>query len=146
MCRTMQYGTAQSYFTEVETKLNPDSPTWNYDTIAKGYTAPPAPPAGEMSVPTWKDELYFEYHRGVFTTQAEHKRNMRESESGMLDAEKHGVAGVAGWADAYPADELTEEWKKVCSTSFMIWRRGRGLAMIYKDAQKDYDQVQLGDE
>ncbi len=33
-----------------------------------------------MAIPTWKDELYFEYHRGVMTTQADHKRNMRESE------------------------------------------------------------------
>ncbi len=41
-----------------------------------------------MGVPTWKDELYFEYHRGVFTTQAAHKRNMRASEVATLDAEK----------------------------------------------------------
>ena len=35
---------------------------------------------GKISLPIWNDELYFEYHRGVFTTQANHKRNMRESE------------------------------------------------------------------
>ena len=38
--------------------------------------------AGQIAIPTWKDELYLEYHRGVFTTQANHKRNMREARSG----------------------------------------------------------------
>ncbi len=35
---TMHYGTAQSYFTDVEQHLNPDSPTWNYDKLAQGWT------------------------------------------------------------------------------------------------------------
>ena len=53
-------------------------------------------------LPTWNDELYLEYHRGVFTTQAGHKRNMRDSEEQMLNAEK--LASLA-WLDgrAYPA-------------------------------------------
>ena len=49
------------------------------ESIAKGYHEPPAPAEGKIGIPTWKSELYFEYHRGVFTTQANHKRNMRES-------------------------------------------------------------------
>ena len=57
--------------------------------MAKGENKLPTPPAGEMAIPTWKDELYFEYHRGVFTTQADHKRNMRESEEWLLNTEKY---------------------------------------------------------
>ena len=53
---------------------------WDYDSIAKGYKRPPTPPEGQVAIPTWKSEMYFEYHRGVMTTQANHKRNMRESE------------------------------------------------------------------
>ena len=46
--------------------------------------------------------MYFEYHRGVMTTQANHKRNMRESEEQVLNAEKW--ASLA-WLDGkkYPA-------------------------------------------
>ena len=33
-----------------------------------------------MQVPTWDGELYFAYHRGVFTTQAETKRRIRRAE------------------------------------------------------------------
>ncbi|HUX28351.1 MAG TPA: alpha-mannosidase, partial [Terracidiphilus sp.] len=78
------FGTAQPYFTWFEKQIAPTSPVWNYQSIAKGYTPPPAVP-GKVDIPTWKAELYFEYHRGVFTTQANHKRNMRQSEEEMLN-------------------------------------------------------------
>jgi alpha-mannosidase len=136
----MRYGTAQRYFSDVEMKLNPDSPVWNYDRIAQGYTAPPEATAGTMGVPTWKDELYFEYHRGVFTTQAAHKRNLRESETRTLDAEK-----LASWAwlagRTYPADELTENWKKITFNQFHDLAAGSGIAVIYRDAEKDFTEV-----
>jgi alpha-mannosidase len=137
---TMRYHTAQQYFTSVEGKLNPDSPVWNYDRIAKGYTVPPAGAGGTVGVPTWKDELYFEYHRGVFTTQAAHKRNMRESETKTLDAEK--LASLA-WLDGkqYPADPLMENWKKITFNQFHDLAAGSGIGVIYKDAQRDYDEV-----
>src|SRR5271165_1072924 len=37
-----------------------------------------------MQVPTWDGELYFAYHRGVFTTQAETKRRIRRAEETVL--------------------------------------------------------------
>jgi alpha-mannosidase len=137
---TMRYHTAQAYFTNVEKNLNPDSPTWDYDSIAKGYTAPASSSTGAMGLPTWKDELYFEYHRGIFTTQAAHKRNMRTSEVATLDAEK--LASLA-WLDGkpYPADQLTENWKKITFNQFHDLAAGSGIGVIYKDAQKDYTEL-----
>ena len=38
----MQFGIAQSYFSDVEKQIAPESPEWNYQSIAKGYTPPPA--------------------------------------------------------------------------------------------------------
>jgi alpha-mannosidase len=142
---TMRYGTAQKYFSDVEGKLNPDSPTWNYDKIAKGYMAPPASASGGMGVPTWKDELYFEYHRGVFTSQAAHKRNNRMSEAATLTAEKlASMAWLAG--KPYPAEELTENWKKITFNQFHDLAAGSGIAVIYRDAQKDYTEVFRSDK
>jgi alpha-mannosidase len=137
---TMRFRTAQSYFSDVETKLNPNSPTWNYESIAKGYTAPAAGADGTMGLPTWKDELYFEYHRGVFTSQAKHKASMRLVEVKTLDAEKlASLAWLSG--QAYPADELTENWKKITFNQFHDLAAGSGIAVIYKDAQRDYAEV-----
>jgi alpha-mannosidase len=142
---TMRYHTAQSYFTTVEKNLNPESPTWDYDSIAKGYTAPAASSTGAIGLPTWKDELYFEYHRGIFTTQAAHKRNMRTSEVATLDAEK--LASLA-WLNGrpYPADQLTDNWKKITFNQFHDLAAGSGIGVIYKDAQNDYTEVFRADE
>ena len=135
----IEFGTAQSYFTALEKQIAPESPEWDYRSIAKGYTAPPAVD-GKVSIPTWKSELYFEYHRGVMTTQANHKRNMRESEEEVINAEKW--ASLA-WLDGreYPGKELTEDWKKVLFNQFHDLAAGSGIGVIYKDAQKDYDVV-----
>jgi alpha-mannosidase len=135
------FGTAQSWFSSVEKQIAPDSPVWDYQSIAKGYTAPAAV-AGKTAIPTWNSELYFEYHRGVMTTQAMHKHNMRTAEEEMLNAEKWSSLA---WLDGakYPADELTEDWKKVLFNQFHDLAAGSGIAVIYKDAQKDYDWVRM---
>ncbi len=135
-----EFATALPYFKAAEAQLNPDSPTWNYGTLGRGEAKLPSPGQGQISVPTWKDELYFEYHRGVYTTQAAHKRNMRDSETWMLNAEKAAsVASLDGLP--YPARELNEAWKKVLFNQFHDLAAGSGIATIYRDAQKDYDQV-----
>jgi alpha-mannosidase len=137
----MEFGTAQAYFSEVEKTIAPDSPTYNY--YKMGHDGPatlPTPPAGEISIPTWNDELYFEHHRGTYTTQAKHKENMRRSEEWLLNAEK--FSSIA-WLDgkSYPGDGLTESWKKALFNQFHDLGAGSGIAIIYKDAQRDYDQV-----
>jgi alpha-mannosidase len=74
------------------------------------------------------------------TTQANHKKNMRDSEEEVLNAEKW--ASLA-WLDGkkYPGDEITEDWKKVLFNQFHDLAAGSGIGIIYKDAQKDYDVV-----
>jgi len=74
------------------------------------------------------------------TTQANHKRNMRESEEEVINAEKW--ASLA-WLDGreYPGKELTEDWKKVLFNQFHDLAAGSGIGQIYRDAQKDYDVV-----
>jgi len=136
-----EFGTAQSWFSADEKNIAPDSPVWNYQSISKGYSAPAAV-AGKTAIPTWNSELYFEYHRGVYTTQANHKHNMRTAEEEMLNAEKFSsIAWLYG--AKYPADELTEDWKKVLFNQFHDLAAGSGIAVIYKDAQKDYDWVRM---
>jgi len=135
------FGVAQGFFSDVETKLDTArSPVWNYKAIATANTNLPPAADGKITLPIWNDELYFEYHRGVFTTQANHKRNMRESEEEMLDAEKYSsLAWLSG--AAYPAMEFTEAWKKVLFNQFHDLAAGSGIGVIYNDAQHDYDTV-----
>ncbi len=138
---SMTFGVAQSFFSDVESKLDTEhAPVWNYKVMAAGKASLPVPPEGKTSLPVWNDELYFEYHRGVFTTQANHKRNMRDSEEQLLNAEKYSsLAWLSG--NPYPAAPLTEAWKKVLFNQFHDLAAGSGIGVIYKDAQRDYDVV-----
>ncbi|MGC2183952.1 MAG: glycoside hydrolase family 38 C-terminal domain-containing protein [Terriglobales bacterium] len=137
----MKFGKAQDFFSEIETKLDTQrSPTWNYKVMASGNARLPEPPEGKVSLPVWNDELYFEYHRGVMTTQANHKRNMRESEEQLLNAEKYSsLAWLFGMP--YPHSSLTEAWQKTLFNQFHDLAAGSGISVIYKDAQRDYDVV-----
>jgi alpha-mannosidase len=140
------FGVAQGFFSEVETKVDGEhAPVWSYKTLATGNAQLPPAAKGKISLPVWNDELYFEYHRGVFTTQAQHKRNMRESEEQLLDAEKFSsLAWLSG--RSYPSTELTAAWKKVLFKQFHDLAAGSGIGQIYRDAQRDYDSVHLVSE
>jgi alpha-mannosidase len=135
-----KFGTAQSFFSTVEKEIAPESPVWNYRSVP--HYEPPAAVPGKVAIPTWNSELYFEYHRGVMTTQANHKKNMRDSEEEVLNAEKWSSLA---WLDGanYRADEITEDWKKVLFNQFHDLAAGSGIAVIYRDAQKDYDWVRM---
>ncbi len=133
-------GTAQSFFDDVQPKLDSSSPVWNYDLVAAGVPALAAPSDDKVRIPTWNDELYFEYHRGVFTTQAGHKRELRVSEENLLDAEKYAAfASLDG--EAYPHQLLDQAWKKLLFNQFHDLAAGSGLGLIYKDARGDFDQI-----
>jgi alpha-mannosidase len=135
-----EFGIALPYFKQMESQVSADSPTWNYASLAANGPLLVDPPAGQITVPTWKDELYLEYHRGVFTTQAQHKQSMRDSEEWLLNAEKYSSLA---WLDGqpYPQTELNDAWKKVLFNQFHDLAAGSGIGIIYKDAQKEYQEV-----
>ncbi len=96
--------------------------------------------AGSVNIPVWKDELYFQYHRGVLTTQAETKKNNRRNEALMLSAEKFSsIASLFG--RAYPQQEMNEAWKLVLFNQFHDILPGSGIAPVYVDAARDQDVV-----
>ncbi len=137
----LEFGTALSFFEQAAARVDTrNAPVWNYESMAAGRLKLPQPPAGLISLPVWNDELYLEYHRGVYTTQAAHKANMRHSEEWMLNAEKYASLSWLGGQE-YPAPALADAWKKVLFNQFHDLAAGSGIAVIYKDAQHDYDQV-----
>ncbi len=139
----VQFGVTSSYFAGVENRLDTaHSPVWNYKTLAAGDTTIPTPPPGEIGLPVWNDELYLEFHRGTYTTQANQKKNMRQAEEEMLNAEKwSSLAWLSG--TPYPGGQLNEAWKKVLFNEFHDLAAGSGIAPIYKDAEKDYRLVRF---
>ena len=93
-----------------------------------------------MQVPTWDGELYFEYHRGVFTTQAETKRRIRRSEENVLNAEK--FASLASlYGRPYPQDGMERTWKNLLFDHFHDIMPGSGIAVNYLDAKRNLEDL-----
>jgi alpha-mannosidase len=100
--------------------------------------------AGGRELTTIVGELYFEYHRGTYTTQAAAKRANRACER-ML----HDVEFMAAMADrhalaAYPADLLSGLWRVVLLNQFHDIIPGSGITLVYEDAARDYASVLEG--
>ncbi|MER3495672.1 MAG: alpha-mannosidase, partial [Armatimonadota bacterium] len=93
---------------------------------------------------TWTGELYFELHRGTYTTQANNKRNNRVAEFLMRDAEYLAVAALP--ISPYPADELERLWKLVLLNQFHDIIPGTSVREVYVDSDRDYAEVHRGAE
>src|ERR1700722_11097935 len=93
-----------------------------------------------LKVPTWKDELYFEYHRGVYTSQADIKQRIRHDEELMLDAEKYAsLASLFG--RPYAQDQFELAWKNLLFDHFHDVMPGSGIAVNYLDAKRNLEDV-----
>ncbi len=112
--------------------------------------------------PTWNGELYLEYHRGTYTTQARNKRANRQSEFLLHDAEflatyallmsQQSLSGnvtnqlpITNYH--YPQDELKRAWELVCLNQFHDIIPGSSINQVYVDALADYAAVrQIGEQ
>jgi len=95
----------------------------------------------ELAIPVWKNELYFQYHRGVFTTQAETKKRIRQTEETLLDAERFASLAQL-YGRQYPHEQLTSAWKALLFDQFHDIMPGSGIAVNYLDAQRDLDAAE----
>ncbi len=98
--------------------------------------------AGER-LPVWNGELYFEMHRGTYTTQSRNKRANRKSEFLLHDAEF--LAALASRVDpgyAYPAQALHRAWELVCLNQFHDIIPGSSVGEVYAESLRQYAEVQ----
>jgi alpha-mannosidase len=85
-------------------------------------------------------ELYFEYHRGTYTTQAFVKRGNRRSEQGLHDAEFLAVAR----GGEYPRAELDRLWQLLLLQQFHDILPGSSIRLVYEDAERDFAELERG--
>ncbi|MBI4461548.1 MAG: alpha-mannosidase [Acidobacteria bacterium] len=113
---------------------------------AQGFFDGLAEKVDRLNVPVWKNELYLEYHRGVYTSQAATKRNNRRSEELLLNAEKFSsLASLFG--RPYAQADLNYAWRKVLFNQFHDILPGSSIAAVYRDTERDYAEVRrIGNE
>ena len=91
----------------------------------------------ELKIPTWDGELYFQYHRGVQTSQSEEKRGNRQNEVLVLNAEK--LASISTLFGAtYPQQNFDTAWKDILFNQFHDILPGSGIHINYVDAARKY--------
>jgi alpha-mannosidase len=91
--------------------------------------------------PVWVGELYLEYHRGTYTSQARTKRGNRRSEHLLREAELWSAsAAVAGLLE-YPYDDLDRLWKLVLLNQFHDILPGSSIAWVHREAEETYARV-----
>ncbi len=87
--------------------------------------------------PAWVGELYFECHRGTYTTQAAAKLGNRRIEGALRDAEMWSTA-IAGANFTYPGDDLEAAWKMLLLHQFHDIIPGSGIHWVYEDTTRDH--------
>jgi alpha-mannosidase len=95
--------------------------------------------AGGADRPVVVGELYFEYHRGVYTSQARTKRGNRRGQQALHDAEFISCLG-----DDYPRGELDRLWKLLLLQQFHDILPGSSIGLVYEDAERDLAAVESG--
>ena len=91
-------------------------------------------------LPTWIGELYFEFHRGTYTSMARNKRGNRKSEYAMMELELLSVlAEKAG--KAYPTEELNRMWEMILTNQFHDILPGSSIHEVYEQTKKEYAEI-----
>jgi alpha-mannosidase len=109
-----------------------ESPQAFFERAAAEYAAPPV----------WTGELYLEFHRGTYTSQARTKRGNRRSESLLREAELWAATASIRAGFEYPYEKLEELWHVVLLQQFHDILPGSSIAWVYRVAEENYARVE----
>lgn len=94
----------------------------------------------DRRVPVWNGELYLEYHRGTYTSQAYNKKMNRYMENRLTGVENLcALAWILG--AKYPQEVLDKVWQCVLLHQFHDIIPGSSVGEVYEDSVKNYEQV-----
>jgi alpha-mannosidase len=82
-------------------------------------------------------ELYFELHRGTYTSQSRTKRWNRLAQNALRNSEMWSVAAGGD----YPSSELEELWKTLMLNQFHDILPGSSIDWVYEEAERDLERV-----
>jgi alpha-mannosidase len=121
----VRLGTAEPYFNRLQERLE-----------------------GHSSLPLWDGELYLEYHRGTYTSQANNKRNNRASEILFHNTEwLNSLACTLLPNRSYPSRQINLGWELILLYQFHDILTGSSIRDVYAQSEEDYAMVKkIGEE
>src|SRR5258708_22563950 len=91
-------------------------------------------------LPTWVGELYLEYHRGTYTSQARIKQANRRAELFYREVEL-----LNAWASLYGMasrqEQLNQGWRLLLLNQFHDVLPGSSIREVYDDAEHIYAEA-----
>ncbi len=93
------------------------------------------------NAPVWVGELYLEYHRGTYTSQAKTKQGNRRSEHLLREAELWAATAAVRLGAEYPYEALDRLWKRVLLNQFHDILPGSSIAWVHKEAERTYAAI-----
>ncbi|HEX5502841.1 MAG TPA: alpha-mannosidase [Thermomicrobiales bacterium] len=97
-------------------------------------------PANTGRLPIWDGELYFEYHRGTYTSQGRTKYAHRRAEVLLHEAELWAATAHAR-AERLPGGALDDAWRLLLLQEFHDILPGSAIREVYEDAGRDLADV-----
>lgn len=94
--------------------------------------------ASGEKVPEWVGELYLEFHRGTYTSQARVKKQNRQFETALRNLEMRCVEAYVFNKMTYPTTELHELWKILMRNQFHDILPGSSIKEVYEDNLVEY--------
>ena len=91
--------------------------------------------------PKMVGELYFELHRGTYTTQAQVKRDNRRAEDLLHDVEFLSAVAARKGGFAYPQAQIDKLWKVVLLNQFHDILPGSSITLVYEDTHRQMAEV-----
>lgn len=91
--------------------------------------------------PVWSGEMYLEFHRGTYTSQARTKRGNRRCEHLLREAELWATMAAVRLGSPYPYEELRSAWEIVLLQQFHDILPGSSIAWVYEVAEENYATV-----
>jgi alpha-mannosidase len=91
--------------------------------------------------PRYAGELYFEAHRGTYTSQARTKRGNRKGELALREAELWSAVALAAADKEYPSEQLDATWKKLLLNQFHDILPGSSIGRVYQEAEALFAEV-----
>lgn len=92
-------------------------------------------------LPVWQGELYLEFHRGTYTTQANNKKNNRRSEALYLGAEWLGEMAKLLCGRATEKAALHRGWEMILTNQFHDIIPGSSIREVYEQCDIDYAEI-----
>lgn len=93
-------------------------------------------------LPHWSGELYLEFHRGTYTSQAKNKRYNRKCEFMLQKAETLSLAAECLSGFKYPKAELQNAWETVLLNQFHDIIPGSSIKEVYEVSHKQYEKLE----